>query len=146
MTFRWLRFAVVGCLGVIVQLVVVAGLALTGHVDYRVATGLGVAAAVVHNFAWHRSWTWRDRSRQGILASFLLFAGGNGLVSMAGNLAAMQVLVGAFRMPVVAANAIAIAICALVNFTIADRAVFGRGRADLAPGPEGCATSASARF
>ena len=56
-----MRFNAVGLIGMIVQLEVVAIIVriLDGH--YLIATALGVEVAVLHNFAWHQRWTWRDR-------------------------------------------------------------------------------------
>ncbi|MEO8481167.1 MAG: GtrA family protein [Acidobacteriota bacterium] len=122
---RWIRFAMVGALGVVLQLAVVEG--LTGHwqVDYRWATVVGVLSAVAHNFAWHRRWTWRDRpDSRGTVVTFLAFAGGNGLVSLAGNLLVMRALVGSLHTPILAANIVAIATCAAANYLLADKAIF----------------------
>lgn len=125
---RWVRFALVGCLGVGVQLAVIELLTTAWRVDYRLAATAGVAAAVAHNFLWHRAWTWRDRDRGRVAATFAAFAGSNGLVSIGGNLLIMQALVGGLHAPVIAANAVAIAACAVANYTLADRAVFRRVR------------------
>ena len=55
-------FALVGAIGVVVQLGTLEALtALGGH--YLWATGLAVEAAVLHNFMWHQRFTWRDRGR-----------------------------------------------------------------------------------
>ncbi|MGP8250997.1 MAG: GtrA family protein, partial [Terracidiphilus sp.] len=48
----------------------------------------------------------------------------NGLVSMVGNLALMPILVAGARIPVLAANAIAILCCSIVNFLLGDRWAF----------------------
>lgn len=125
---RWIRFATVGTLGVAVQLGVVGLLADRWHVDYLWATGLGVFAAVAHNFAWHRCWTWSDRpDSRGVALTFLAFGAANGLVSLAGNLLVMRVLVGTLHAPAIAANMVAITTCAVVNYLVADRAVFQTG-------------------
>ena len=57
---RWLKFNAVGALGMIVQL---GSLGLLIHVlgmHYMLATALAVEAAVLHNFLWHRRWTWAE--------------------------------------------------------------------------------------
>jgi len=48
----------------------------------------------------------------------------NGLVSMIGNLGLMPVLVSGAHLPVVAANAIAILGCSIVNFFLGDQWAF----------------------
>jgi putative flippase GtrA len=81
---------------------------------------------VLHNFLWHERWTWRDRPAAGIarLDRLWRFHVCNGLVSLIGNLILMRTLVGLVGMQPVAANAIAVLACALVNFTASDRLVF----------------------
>jgi hypothetical protein len=58
------------------------------------ATAVAVAGAVIHNFAWHRRWTWRDRAHDRVVTAFVRFALANGAVSLAGNIMAMALLVG----------------------------------------------------
>ncbi len=58
---RVARFLVVGALGVAVQLVTLDALTRWVALPYLWATTAAVTAAVVHNFLWHRLWTWRER-------------------------------------------------------------------------------------
>jgi putative flippase GtrA len=105
-----------------VQLAVLAALnGLTPH--YLAATAMAVEITLLHNFAWHVRYTWRDRSGGGWrqCARFHL---SNGAVSMAGNLALMPVLVERAGMPVIAANAVAVLVCSVVNFLLGDSWVF----------------------
>jgi len=86
-----------------------------GH--YMAATAAALELTLVHNFVWHLHYTWRDRrSRPALGGQFVRFHVSNGLVSMAGNLALMPVLVKGMHIPVVAANAVAILGCSLANF------------------------------
>jgi putative flippase GtrA len=121
-----MRFAAVGALGIAVQLAVLHVLASVLGVPYILATGIAVAGAVIHNFAWHRRWTWRDRSDDRVATAFAKFALANGAVSLAGNVMAMAVLVGVISLPIVAANAIAIGVCGVLNYYLADTFVFIR--------------------
>jgi dolichol-phosphate mannosyltransferase len=95
-------------------------------VDYVWATASAVGCAVVHNFLWHLRWTWGDRRRQGSSAAltFIRFAATNGVVSIAGNVAVMVVMVGAAGLNPVIANVIAIASTGLVNFATGHLFVF----------------------
>jgi putative flippase GtrA len=122
---RALKFAAVGALGIALQLAVLHLLAVAA-VPYLVATAVAVSAAVIHNFAWHRRWTWRDRADDGVLAAFAKFALANGAVSFAGNIVAMALLVGVLNLPLVIANMIAIGACGVGNFYLADQLVFRR--------------------
>ena len=87
------------------------------------ATAVAVAVAVVHNFAWHRLWTWRDRGANGMDA-FVAFAAANGIVSLVGNVVITTWLARSEHLSPLPANLIAIAICACLNFWLADRLVF----------------------
>ena len=122
---RFTRFNVVGALGVGVQLLVVAGLAHGMGVDPLTATAAGIAAAVIHNFAWHVRWTWRDRMgpRVSRMAAFARFLAANGAVSLAGSMMLMPALLGV-GLPVVPANLVAIGACGLANFWLASRVCF----------------------
>ena len=124
-TRRLLRFSAVSALGIGVQLAVIWMLTDIAGVHYLPATIAGVAAAIVHNFVWHRRWTWAERAAgAGVLITFAGFALGNGLVSLVGNVVLMTVLVGSFGVPALAANAAAIAACGVINFVLGDRYVF----------------------
>jgi putative flippase GtrA len=124
---RWFVFNVVGALGIVVQLS--ALILLTGWLglNYMFGTALAVEIAVLHNFAWHERWTWADRVRGGSfgrLSRLLRFHLANGLLSLGGNLLLMCLFAGEFGMNYAVANALAIAICSLLNFFAGDRFVF----------------------
>lgn len=124
---RFARFNTVGVLGFAVQLAVLA-LLTRGGVHYLAATAIAVEAALLHNFAWHERWTWRERASKGRARALRLarFHALNGVVSLAGNLLLMAALVGALDVPPIPANAIAVTVCAMVNYFAADRLVFAR--------------------
>lgn len=125
---RWLKFNLVGGVGVLLQLALLALLTSMLRLHYMVATALAVELTVLHNFAWHERFTWRDRAcSAGIGVRLLRFHLGNGLVSIAGNMLLMRLLVGEAHVPVLASNGIAIAVCSIINFFLADRWVFGVG-------------------
>jgi len=123
---RILKFSLVGAIGIVVQFVVLCGL-VKAHVHYLVATVLAVESALVHNFIWHRQFTWSDQvdlRRFANLSRFFRFHLSNGAISLAGNLAVMRLLVEGFGFPVVIANGIAISICFAANFAVSDQWVF----------------------
>jgi putative flippase GtrA len=124
---RWLSFNGVGALGVGVQLTMLAVLVKLAGVHYLVATAIAVETAVLHNFAWHQQWTWRDRpagSRRLTLVRLARFHLLNGAVSMVGNLGVMTILAGTLRMDPIVANVVAIATCSVVNFLASEVLVF----------------------
>lgn len=124
---RFVVFNAVGALGVALQAGCVALLTGVMHMHYAPATAIAVAAAVMHNFLWHRCWTWRDR-RVPALRSLRRFAMTNGVVSLAGNLGVMATLVSGAQVPPVPANLVAIALCGVLNFWLGDAFVFGEDR------------------
>jgi putative flippase GtrA len=119
---RWCKFSLVGAIGIGVQLGALALLTAAG-VHYLVATALAVETAVLHNFAWHQNFTWSDREGA-VLARLARFHLTNGAISIVGNLALMEVLVGHFGLAPVPANLLSLAACWLANFLAADRLVF----------------------
>jgi putative flippase GtrA len=130
---RFLRFNGVGLLGFALQLGVLAVLMRLG-VHYLAATALAVELAVLHNFAWHERWTWRDRAAgprgpstslgAGRRSRLWRFHASNGLISLAGNLLLMRLLVGLLGLSAVPANLLSVLFCSVVNFTASDRFVF----------------------
>lgn len=126
---RWLRFNLVGAIGVVLQLALLMMLTHGAGINYLIATVVAVECAIVHNFLWHQRFTWADRrtrQAQQQIICFIKFNVSNGGVSLLGNIALMQLLVGQAHMPALAANGIAILCCSLVNFAIGDRFVFRR--------------------
>lgn len=122
---RLLRFWLVGLGGIAAQMASLYGLTAALGLHYAAATVVAVGVALVHNFLWHRAWTWMDRDLSAPLPAFARFVAANGLISILGNVGVMWVLVGLSGMPAVPANAIAIGVCGLANYWMADRVVFG---------------------
>jgi putative flippase GtrA len=137
---RFLRFNLVSGLGVFVQLAAVTLLVEVLGLHYLVGTALAIEIAVLHNFAWHERWTWRDKTgrlarsstRSGrrktengsVFFRCLVFHAGNGCVSLLGSLALLPLLVGVLHLHYVAGNLVTIAATGLLNFLISDRVVF----------------------
>ena len=126
---RWLKFNLVGAMGVAVQLFVLAVLKTAFRFNYLVATAVAVEAAVVQNFLWHERFTWSDRAGAGV-GRFLRFNLTTGILSIAGNLALMKVFVGMAHFNYLVANGITIAACSIFNFLVSDGFVFATARAE----------------
>ena len=125
---HWIKFNVVGVLGFALQAGALFALTHNSHpISYLTATVLAVELAILNNFFWHQLWTWRDRPSSTVnetlrrLAKFNLTTG---LVSIAGNLIFMSILVGRLRVAIVLANLISVLVCSLLNFILADRLAF----------------------
>jgi dolichol-phosphate mannosyltransferase len=130
-SLRFLKFALVGAIGIAVQLVAMAGMTVL-KVNYLGATGLAVEAAVVHNFLWHRRFTWADRAmpagnetrKANAIERLLRFQLSNGAISLAGNLLLMRVLVGFAGISVWLASLLSITLCSWGNFLASDQWAF----------------------
>ncbi len=124
---RYLRFNLVGAIGIVVQLATLAALTSGLHLGYLVATALAVETAVLHNFIWHERYTWADRRSlrwRDVAARLARFNFTTGAISIGGNLLLMRLLVGQAHLPAMVANLLTIAACSVVNFLVSDRVVF----------------------
>lgn len=68
---RFLKFATVGAIGMVVDLSVLTGTRELLKVPLSVAVGMGFTAAVLSNFTWNRLWTFPE-SRQRPIGSQLV--------------------------------------------------------------------------
>jgi putative flippase GtrA len=94
---------------------------------YLTATALAVECAILHNFAWHERWTWRDCASAGsTVARLLRFNFSVGMVPLICNLAGMRVLTDEYRLPYLAANLLSIGSRRHCKFLVADLFVFRR--------------------
>jgi putative flippase GtrA len=104
LSLRFLKFALVGGIGIAVQLGVMAEMRVL-KVNCLGATGLAVEAAVVHNFLWPQRFTWADRAmpagkeirKAQVIARLLRFQLTNGAISLAGDLVAYACASGLCR-------------------------------------------------
>ena len=127
--WRWLKFNLVGGIGIAVQLATLWVLLHGFHCSYLWATALAVETAVLHNFFWHHHFTWADRVSghwRDIARRLLHFNLTNGAVSIVGNVILMRMLAGAFHLPVLSANMPSIASCSILNFFLSETYVFRR--------------------
>jgi len=124
---RFGKFNAVGLLGAGLQVLLLYLLIERCNLAKVAATPITVEIAVIHNFLWHERFTWRDRECAGVRATitrFWRFHAGNGLVSLVGNTAVISALGECCHIPALPAAAAAIALCAPVNFWLADRWVY----------------------
>ena len=126
---RWLKFNLVGAIGIGVQLAFLFFFKTVMHWNYLLATALAVECAVLHNFLWHEHYTWRDRrqDRSGLLLRLLRFNATTGVISIAGNLLLMRLFVGVLHLQYMIGNLLTITACSLANFWTSDRVVFQAG-------------------
>ncbi len=124
---HYLKFNVVGAIGIGVQLAMLALLVSGFKIDYLLATFLAVEVAVLHNFVWHEHWTWADRrglDHRGKVSRLIRFNVTTGAFSILGNLILMKLLVSQFQLHYFLANIITIGTLSVINFLVSDRFVF----------------------
>ncbi len=126
---RWLKFSLVGMVGVVSQSLILELLTRYLKLNYLIAIALAVEIALLHNFFLHQKWTWKDRGcRTTTLNRLLLFNCTVGIVSISSNLIFMKILVGWLHLPIQLANLAIIAACSLLNFLITNNYVFRKPR------------------
>lgn len=123
---RFGKFSVVGLVGAVVQVLVFDLLIQRCQMPPAAAAAMAVEIAVLHNFWWHERFTWRERKHAGSprAARLWRFHLGNGVVPLAANALLTWFLLKKVNVPPVFAAVAAIAVCAPVNFLLADRWVF----------------------
>ena len=126
MTARVSRFVAIGGLGFAVQMGVAAALLAAGSPPL-VATLIAIEAAIVHNHAWHRRWAWRDRvdALPWLVTLTRAHAGAGGTSLVVG---ATTVFALSGRVSPLAAQVVAVGLCAMANYWLADRWVFASAR------------------
>lgn len=120
-------YNLVGLGGFVLQLTVIFVLTRFADWHYALATIVGLQAAIVHNFVGDCRWTWADRpakSARDLLrrAAKYQIARGAALVA---NVALTAVFAANLSVEPEIANVMAVVCCSLINFTFADRIVFG---------------------
>lgn len=122
---RWGKFNLIGAMGMGVQLAATVLLSrlIAGHLLFTSSAAIEIT--LLHNFAWHWHYTWRDRRcGRSAFRAMLRFHFSNGAVSMAGNLVLMHWLVSWEHLPALLVSCIAIFCCSLVNYFLGNRWVF----------------------
>lgn len=125
---RWGVFNAVGLGGFVIQIATIAFLTRALGWPTAAATAIGIELAFLHNFVGHSHWTWSDyplRAGRDWVTRLWRYQLAKA-ASLGANVAITSALVSYTVLPVEAANAIAVALCAVPNFLIADRLVFTR--------------------
>jgi len=135
---RFLRYSLVGALGLAVKFSMLAALIELAQVGHLTATALAVEATVLYNFTWHLRWTWSDRSAglspSEVLVRLWRFHAANGAVGLISNLLVMRLLVDGLGLHYFPANLAATAAAGMANLTLSELVVFtAPRRAGLKP-------------
>ena len=120
------KFALVGALGVLVNLGLLFLLSATAGLPRGPVWVLAVEASILHNFIWHQTFTWRDRRGAGA-GAWLRRAVTYHLSHVAGTVAVngmIFALLSVAGTPLILAGLAGIAGAAVFNFVAGDRWVF----------------------
>jgi putative flippase GtrA len=123
---RFAKFAGVGVVGWLVQVVTLSALIAAGA-HYLLATALAVEVTILHNFAWHLRCTWREAaapSRSIVVQRLVRFNTSTALVSIVGNVVITALAVEHLHVAAPLANTLAALLLAVLNFALANRWVF----------------------
>jgi putative flippase GtrA len=120
---RFVRFALAGTAGLLVQIATLVVLTSLLNVNYLVATLVAVEAAILSNFVWHQQWTFRDRSGSW-LERLIQFNALTAITSIVGGVFFTAVLVELLALPPILANVVSVMILSVINFIGADKLVF----------------------
>jgi putative flippase GtrA len=93
-----------------------------------VATAVALELAALHNFFGHSRWTWGEQPA-GTIRGWIARYGRYQIAKTASlllNLAITTLIVSLAHFPVELANAMAVLVCALPNYLLAERLVFTR--------------------
>ena len=120
---RFGKFSLVGLLGAGLQLLLFHFLTKRVQLPALLATPIAVEITVLHNFAWHERFTWRDRGHTSF-RRLCHFHASNALISLVGNTALTYCFTEWLRAPALLSAIAAIAVCAPANFLLADRWVY----------------------
>ena len=126
---RFGKFNLVGLMGAAVQVLLLDLLVKQFRLSPAAAMPAAVEMAVLHNFLWHERFTWRDREPAGLRQRAIRlgrFHAANGLVSLGGNTLILYLLVEVLGAPALPSALAAIALCAPLNYLVADRWVYGQ--------------------
>src|SRR4051812_16384869 len=118
---RFGKFAGVGAMGWAVQVGAVSTLTCMG-VHYALATAVAVELAILHNFAWHELFTWRDartKSARAVATRLLRFNASAAAVSVPGNVLVTALAIEYVRLPAPVANTLAVVLLSCVNYAAA---------------------------
>jgi len=116
---RLIKFAVVGGSGFIVNMVFLWLFTEIFGLYYIISSVLAIALAMINNFIWNDTWTWRGRGESGIRAFFirlLKFCLVASLAGYIGNLGTLWALTHFFHLHYMVSNIFGIAVGTFLNY------------------------------
>ncbi len=129
---RFLRFGVVGFMGVGVNLTLLFVLTAWAHFFYLISAGMAVEAAILSNFLLNYRWTWGDRRGSALRCMFKFHS--VSLVGLAVNLGVLAALTQGTHLHYLLSDFLGVGLATVWNFYANDLWTF---HAMGAPGAQG---------
>ena len=121
---RWFKFQAVGAAGIGVQIASLFLLRECLGLGFPLATAGAVEISILHNFCWHRHWTWAVERPKPVLLQLCEYNLTYSLVSLATNVVLTQFFLEILRVHYLIANLMAIATVGIANFLTGELFIF----------------------
>ena len=119
LTKTFLKFAVVGGSGIIVNMLVFLILTNYTSIHHLVASAIATEIAILNNFTWNHIWTFKKRGEMNILIRIAAFHGSR-ILGLIVTVAGLYVLSDLLGLPMNPSYLVAIGLGVIVNFLTSD--------------------------
>ena len=119
LTKTFMKFAIVGGSGVIVNMLVFLILTNYASIHHLIASAIATEVAILNNFTWNHLWTFRRRGRMNILVRIAAFHGSR-ILGLIVTVAGLYVLSDLLGLPKYPYYIIAIGLGVIANFLTSD--------------------------
>jgi dolichol-phosphate mannosyltransferase len=124
---RFIKFGIVGALGVVINVGLLHLLTVYCRFDYKIGSIFAIECAIINNFLWNFFWTWNDRktgTSNGLVVRFVRFHVSSGFTALIVNWGLLVLLTETIHLHYQISNLIGITIGAFINFVLGHFWVF----------------------
>jgi dolichol-phosphate mannosyltransferase len=124
---RFIKFGIVGALGVVINVGLLHLLTVYFRFDYKIGSIFAIEFAIINNFLWNFFWTWNDRktgTSNGLLVRFVRFHVSSGFTALIVNWGLLVLLTETIHLHYQISNLIGIAFGSGINFLLGNFWVF----------------------
>ena len=123
---RFLKFAVVGISGLVVNMTMLYILTEYFHIVYFISSIMAIEISIISNFFLNDLWTWRDRAKKTFLQRLTQYHVSVGLTAILANWLILLILTEFFNIYYMISNLIGIAVGTFANFILNDLWTFNK--------------------
>lgn len=123
---RFLKFAIVGGSGVIVNMGLLFILSDFFHIYYILSSIIAIETSIILNFILNDIWTWADRKKKSFIHRFIQYHVAVGITAILVNWILLILLTEIFGLYYLISNLIGIGAGTLANYTINDLWTFNK--------------------